>query len=213
MKTLTISALFVSATLCAALCGCQKVGADAQNGSAAPTPAPAPPPPVEVAAGTLLEARLDQALSTVRNRAGDGFTATLEAPVNVEGREVLPAGARVHGHVTDSYPSGRLKGRAALGITLDSVEVRGTPVAIITSLDTKTSAAHKKRNIELIGGGAGVGALIGALAGGGKGAGIGAAVGGAAGTGGAAATGVEQVEIPAETTFTFRLKEPASIQL
>jgi hypothetical protein len=211
MKTLTVSLLI----LLVALCGCQKAGSDSQASSPAaaqaPPPAP-PPPPVVVAAGTLLEARLDQALSTARNRTGDGFTATLEAPVNVEGREVLAAGARVHGHVTTAHPSGRLEGRAALGITLDSVESHGQPIPVTTSLDTKTGEAHKKRNIELIGGGAGLGALIGALAGGGKGAGIGAAAGGAAGVGGAAATGVEQVEIPAETTFTFRLKEPLSIQ-
>jgi hypothetical protein len=207
MRSLTLS--FVTAALVLGFTGCQKAGSDSPVASAAP--APAPPPPVEVAAGTLLEARLDEALSTVRNRVGDGFTATLEAPVNVDGREVMPVGARVHGHVTTAHPSGRLEGRAALGITLDSVEAGGKSIPVVTSLDTKTSEAHKKRNIELIGGGAGVGALIGALAGGGKGAGIGAAVGGAAGTGGAAATGIEQVEIPAETTFTFRLKEPLSI--
>ena len=204
MKTLMLVPLI------AALCGCQKVSSDSSN--AAPEPAAPVAPPVEVAAGTLLEARLDQALSTARNRTGDGFSASLEAPVNVAGREVLAAGARVHGHVTTAHPSGRLEGRAALGITLDSVESRGQQIPIATSLDTKTSAAHKKRNIEVIGGGAGLGALIGGLAGGGKGAGIGAAAGGAAGVGGAALTGIEQVEIPAETTFTFRLKEPLSIQ-
>ena len=131
--------------------------------------------------------------------------------MNANGKEAIPSGARVHGHVTTSHPSGRLEGRASLGITLDSVDVHGAKVPITTSLDVKTGEAHKKRNIEIIGGAAGVGALIGALAGGGKGAGIGAAAGGAAGTGAAAATGVEQVEIPAETSFSFRLKEPVSV--
>jgi hypothetical protein len=167
---------------------------------------------VEIAAGTLIEARLDQALSTRQNRVGDGFDATLEAPVSAGGQVVLAAGSRVHGHVTTSHPSGRLEGRAAIGITLDSVESRGQSIPVTTSLDTKSSAAHKKRNIEVIGGGAGIGALIGGLVGGGKGAGIGAAAGGAGGVGVAAATGVEQVEIPAETVFTFRLKEPLTLQ-
>ena len=201
-----------------ALAGCQKTGPGTATDSSSPAPvqasAPsAPPPPVTVSvpAGTRLEVRVDQALSTERNRAGDKFRATLEAPVEMGGREVLPRGARVSGHVTTSRPSGRLEGRAVIGITLDSVESNGQAVPISTSLDTKTSEAHKKRNIELIGGGAGVGALIGGLLGGGKGAAIGAGAGAAAGTGGAAVTGEKNVEIPAETVFSFRLKAPAEL--
>ena len=201
-----------------ALAGCQKTGPGTATDSSSPPPAQAsapiaPPPPVaaQVPAGTRLEVRVDQALSTERNRAGDKFRATLEAPVEIEGREVLPRGARVSGHVTTSRPSGRLEGRAVIGITLDSVESNGRAVPISTSLDTKTSEAHKKRNIELIGGGAGVGALIGGLLGGGKGAAIGAGAGAAAGTGGAAVTGEKNIEIPAETVFTFRLKAPVEL--
>ena len=204
---------FAAGVLVLALAGCQKTGpgtaADSSTPPAAQASAPsAPPAPVavQVPAGTTLEVRVDQALSTERNREGDKFRATLEAPLAIGGREVLPRGARVSGHVTTARPSGRLEGRAVIGITLDSVENNGQAVRISTSLDTKTSEAHKKRNIELIGGGAGVGALIGGLLGGGKGAAIGAGAGAAAGTGGAALTGEKNVEIPAETVFTFRLK-------
>jgi glucose/arabinose dehydrogenase len=214
---------FAAGVLALALAGCQKTGpgtaADSSSPSSPPsssqTSAPSAPPPapvaVQVPAGTTLEVRVDQALSTERNQEGDKFRATLEAPVAIGGREVLPRGARVSGHVTTSRPSGRLEGRAVIGITLDSVESNGRAVPISTSLDTKTSEAHKKRNIELIGGGAGVGALIGGLVGGGKGAAIGAGAGAAAGTGGAAATGEKNIEIPAETVFTFRLKAPAEL--
>lgn len=210
--------LFATGVLALALAGCQKTGpgtaADSSSPSSPQASAPsAPPAPVavQVPAGTTLEVRVDQALSTERNREGDKFRATLEAPVAIGGREVLPRGARASGHVTTSRPSGRLEGRAVIGITLDSVESNGQAVPISTSLDTKTSEAHKKRNIELIGGGAGVGALIGGLLGGGKGAIIGAGAGAAAGTGGAAATGEKNIEIPAETVFTFRLKAPAEL--
>jgi len=212
---------FAAAVLALALAGCQKTGpetaADSSSPSSPQTNAPsapsAPPAPVavRVPAGTTLEVRLDQALSTERNQEGDKFRATLEVPVEIEGREVLPRGARVAGHVTTSRPSGRLEGRAVIGITLDSVERNGRAVPISTSLDTKTSEAHKKRNIELIGGGAGLGALIGGIVGGGKGAAIGAGAGAAAGTGGAAATGQKNIEIPAETVFTFRLKAPVEL--
>ena len=201
-----------------ALSACQK---SADSGSAAPgggaaTPAaassPAPAPAIEVPPGTVLEARIDEALSTARNREGDKFQATLENPVEIGGREAVPRGARLRGHVTTSRSSGRLEGRAVIGITLDSVEYRGRSVPITTSLDTKSSEAHKKRNIEMVGGGAGLGALVGALAGGGKGAAIGAAAGAGAGTGAAAATGKLEVEIPAETIFTFKVRSPVELR-
>jgi hypothetical protein len=92
--------------------------------------------------GRSLRARLDETLSTGRNRAGDWFQATLKVPVEIGGREVLARGARLQGHVTTSRPSGWLEGRATLGITLDSVEYQGQTVSLVTSLDTKTSEAR-----------------------------------------------------------------------
>ena len=150
-------------------------------------------------------------MSTARNRVGDKFEATLDEPVTVEGQAVLPRGARVEGHVTSSSSSGRLEGRAMIGITLDSVEHQGKKVPLVTTLDTKTGEAHKKRNIELIGGGAGVGALIGGIVGGGRGVAIGAGAGAAAGAGTAAATGKKDIEIPAETVFTFKLRSAVDL--
>jgi hypothetical protein len=172
----------------------------------------APPAPlVELPAGTVVTVRLDRALSTVRNRAGDPFEAVLDEPVVVGAREILPAGTRFTGHVTASEASGRLEGRGVLGITLDALDLHGQHYPVATSLDTRTTEAHKQRNIELVGGGAGVGALIGAVTGGGKGAGIGAAVGAAGGTGVAAATGRKDVEVPAKTLFRFTLKSPVKV--
>lgn len=227
--------IVITGILLAALTGCQKTGtpgqaeqapasgtpaaqnaapatAGAPSAGSASAPAPAAPATVEIPAGTRLEARIDDTLSTKTTREGDKFNATLEVPVVMGGREVLPRGARLHGHVTTSRPSGRMEGRAVLGITLDSIEQGGQAIPVATSLDTKVSDAHKKRNIEVIGGGAGLGAIIGAIAGGGKGAAIGAGAGAAAGAGGAAATGQMNVEIPAETPFTFRLKAPVQVK-
>jgi hypothetical protein len=98
-----------------------------------------------------------------------------------------------------------------LGITLDGFDANGRHYPIRTSLKSSVSRAHEKRNVEIIGGGAGLGALNGGLTGGGKGAGIGAAVGAGAGTGAAAATGKKEIEIPAETLFQFLLKSPVRI--
>ena len=166
---------------------------------------------VELPSGTVVAVRLDRALSTARNRAGDPFEAALDQPVAIAGKEILPAGIKFTGHVTTAEASGRLEGRGVLGITLDAFELHGQRYPVTTSLDTRTTEAHKQRNIEVIGGGAGIGALIGALTGGGKGAGIGAGIGAAGGTGVAAATGKKEVEVPAETVFRFSLKSPAKV--
>ena len=189
-----------------------KASPDASQ-QAASAPQPPPPAAVEMPAGTLVRVRVDEALSTARNRAGDTFSASLTEPVVREGKELLPKGTRFKGHVTTADSSGRLQGRGVLGITLDSFELNGESYPVKSSLDTKTTDAHKKRNIEMIGGGAGVGARIGALAGHGKGAAIGAAAGAAAGTGAAAATGKKDVNVPAESVFDFTLKAPVKVKL
>lgn len=166
---------------------------------------------VDLPSGTVFAVRLSQALSTERNNAGDTFAAILDEPVVVGGGDVIAKGTRFTGHVTTADTSGRLKGRGVLGITLDAFDVNGHTYPIATSLDTRTTEAHKKGNIELIGGGAGIGALIGGLTGGGKGAAIGAGIGAGAGTGVAAATGEKNVEVPAETLFQFSLTSPITV--
>src|SRR6266478_4175028 len=63
-----------------------------------------------------------------------------------------------------------------------------------------------KRTAKYVGGGAAVGAVLGAILGGGKGAAIGALVGGAGGAGAQVYTGRKK-EIPAETELSFKLAQ------
>src|SRR6266404_4087547 len=120
------------------LAGCEKTGAD-------PSPSvdtgtrPRANAVALLPQGTVFHVRVNDALSTARNRAGDKLSAVLDVPVEIGGREVIPRGARVEGHVTTSQSSGHLKGRAVLGITLDAVEDRGRMVPIETTLDTRVS--------------------------------------------------------------------------
>jgi hypothetical protein len=163
-------------------------------------------PEVVIPRGSTLRVRIDQVIDTRRNPAGTTFQASLAQPLVHDGATLLPRGARFKGHIVESKPSGRLKGRAVLSLTLDSVLWNGAEHPISTAAATRVSSRHGKRNLELIGGGAGTGATIGAIAGGGFGAAIGAAAGGVAGTATALVTGRKQVTLPAETVVAFPLR-------
>jgi hypothetical protein len=90
-------------------------------------------------------------------------------------------------------------------LALDSFDLNGREYRVYTGGTTRVSGRHRKRNLVLIGGGAGTGASIGAIAGGGFGALVGAAAGGVAGIAGAVITGKKNVGVPAETLLTFPL--------
>jgi hypothetical protein len=77
---------------------------------------------------------------------------------------------------------------------------------------TQTLKGKGKRTGVLVGGGAGLGALIGGLAGGGKGAAIGAVSGAGAGTAGTAFTGNKEIVLPAESAVSFTLREPSRVK-
>jgi hypothetical protein len=168
--------------------------------------APAPQPELVIPQGTVLRVRIDQSVDTRRNRPGNRFQATLAEPVLRKDAILLPRGTRFAGHVMESKPSGRLKGRAVLSLTLDSFRANGREYQVNTGGTTRVSGRHKKRNLVLIGGGAGTGAGIGAIAAGGFGALIGAAAGGVAGTATAVFTGKKNVGVPAETLLAFPLR-------
>lgn len=175
-------------------------------------PAPAPPAARPVATariprGTILRVRLDSAVDTKHNRSGDRFYASLYTPVVIGNEMLLPRGTRFYGHVTEAKPSGRLRGRAVLGLELDSFRHDGRIYTISTGPVDRVSKGHKKRNLLLIGGGSGFGAGVGALAAGGPGALIGAAAGAAAGTGGAIITGKRNIAFPVESRLSFQLRD------
>jgi hypothetical protein len=164
-----------------------------------------------VPAGTTLTVTLDQAVSTKDNNSGDRFDASLAAPVNVQGQEVIPAGAKAVGTVVTAASAGRLKGGAALALTLDSLRINGEKYSIETSQFEEAGKGRGKRTVIGGGGGAALGAIIGGIAGGGKGAGIGAVAGGGAGTAGAAYTGKRDITLPAETRLHFKLRHSLQI--
>ncbi|HEX3879223.1 MAG TPA: hypothetical protein VHW24_19705 [Bryobacteraceae bacterium] len=180
--------------------------------ASAPAPGPGTTPAYDatIPAGTRLRVRLDQSLGTKRDRSGERFYASLAAPVVVHGRTILPVGTRFIGHLTQSKPSGRLKGRAVIAVRLDRLDAQGRQYPVTTSSITFESHNRKGHDLKWIGGIAGVGAAIGAIAGGGTGALIGAGAGAGAGTAGAARSH-KQLRLSAETPLTFRLTRPIQL--
>jgi hypothetical protein len=173
---------------------------------------PATPVKITIPAQTTIEVRLQETLSSEHSSAGQQFTAVLAKPLVIDGQTVADKGANVWGTVVTATPSGRLQTPAELALRLDAVEIHGRRQPISTAVLGRSAASHKNRNLGMIGGGAGVGAAIGAIAGGGKGAAIGAVAGAGAGTAGAAATGKKDIVYPVEAPLTFRLSKPVVVE-
>ena len=188
----------------------------AQNQQAAPPPpAPAPPPPpdkITIPDGTVLAVRMLDTLDSETANPGDAFRATLNSPVQVDGRMIIPADADVFGRVVDVHAAGRFKGSALLTIEITKVSFNGRSYPIHTNQWSKQTEGRGKGTAEKVGGGAVLGGLIGAIAGGGRGAGIGAVVGAGAGGVTQAAIKAAQIKLGPESLLTFHLAQPVTVQ-
>lgn len=178
--------------------------------------APAPPPPpqprtVTVPAGSVITVRMIDGVDSSVNTAGQVFKASLDAPIVVDDRVVVPRGADAYVKLVNASSAGKFKGRSELTLDIQSIIFQGRTYNVSTSDVKQSGASRGKRSAATIGGGAVLGALIGGLAGGGKGAAVGAAVGGGAGTGVQVFTKGQQIKIPSETRLDFTLEQPFDI--
>jgi hypothetical protein len=180
-----------------------------------PAPPPQPPPPisrtVSVATGTSLPVRLADALDSATTQTGQIIHGTLAADIIADNMVAIPRGTSVTGRVVDAKDATHFSGSSLLSIEVTQIELKGQPVAVSTSAFSQQGKGRGKNTAMKTGGGAALGAIIGALAGGGKGAAIGAASGGGLGAGANAITRGEQVKIPAETLINFKLQSPISV--
>lgn len=156
-----------------------------------------------IPSGTELRVRIIDNLSSETAAVGDNFHGTLDEPVTVNGRDLYPKGADVNGRVAFVHPSGRLSDPGELDLVVNTISSGGMTSSVAVQPLIIKGESHTKSNATKIGGGAALGAIIGAIAGGGKGAAIGAGVGGAAGTGAAAATGKKEAKVESEAILTF----------
>src|SRR5207245_1616156 len=167
---------------------------------AAATAPAAPPPPqpvtVTVPANTVVTIRTIDSIDSKTNHAGEVFKASLDAPIVVDNKVIVPSGADAYVKLASASSAGHITGRSELGLELKSILFQGKTYDVVSSDVKQSGTSRGKQTAERVGGGAALGALIGAIAGGGKGAAIGAAVGGGAGTGVQVLTRGQQVKIP-----------------
>jgi BON domain-containing protein len=181
----------------------------------APAPPPPPPPPqpitVTIPEGTIVTVRTIDSIDSKVNTTGQTFRASLDAPIVVGDRVVVPKGLNVNLNLVEASSAGKFKGRSELTVSLDSFTFQGKTYQVATSDVQEKGGSRGKRSAEVIGGGAVLGAIIGGLAGGGKGAAIGAGVGAGSGTAVQALTHGQQVKIASETRLDFTLHDPVNV--
>jgi hypothetical protein len=175
-------------------------------------PPPLVPPSLTVPAGTVIQIRTRDFLSSDGNHKGDNFIATLAQPIVIDGWVVMRRGQTINGQVTDAVRAGRVKGVSRLQLDLSQLTlVDGQLVPVQTQLLNASAGTSNGRDAAAIGVTTGTGAAIGAAAAGGPGAAIGAGAGFVASVAGVLLTRGKPTIITPETLLTFKTEQPVTI--
>lgn len=168
---------------------------------------------ITIPAGTALSLQMGSGVSSASSRLEQPVSATLRRSLIINGVTVVPAGAAVTGYVSQVQRSGRVKGRALIGVRFNRIRVGDTRYMIQTANIARRAPATKKVDATKIGIGAGAGALVGALTGGKKGAAIGTGVGAAGGTAVVMSTRGKEVSLGRGAVVTTRLSSPVTVRV
>ena len=190
-------------------------GAAGAGGTAQPAAAPAGPVyrDVTIPAGTTLPLTLTSTVASDTSAVEDAVTAELTRAISIDGRDVLPAGARLAGNVTQVDDSGRVKGRAMIAFRFTSLRTGDEQYDVQAAPLSHLAPATKGEDAVKIGVGAGAGAVVGGLLGGKGGAAKGAAIGGGAGTGVVLATKGKEVRLGPGADATTQLTAPLTVRV
>ncbi len=164
-----------------------------------------------IPAGTVISARMIDSVDSDSTHVGETYRASLDQPIVVDGQTIATSGSDATVSVVRVQQGGRISGNEEVALALSSFNSNGRTFELNTNNETVSSGSRGKQSGEVIGGGAALGAIIGALAGGGRGAAIGAASGGALGAGAQVLRG-QRVRVPAETRLSFTLAQDVRLR-
>jgi hypothetical protein len=186
------------------------------------TPAPRPTAPRTVSrtasAGTTFAISLNETLSTGSNKAGDGFTATLEEPImDSDGNVVVPAGATVRGRVTRVDHSGNVGETAVMNLAFESISFGGNSypleASVIEANPERRTRQSTGQQAGKVAAGAAAGAILGRVLGKDTKSTLkGAVIGAAAGTAIAMGTSDVDAVLPAGSTMRVKLDAPVTVR-
>jgi hypothetical protein len=162
-----------------------------------------------IPSGTRLVGALDNTVSTARTEPGDPVRLRTVKSLELADGTTVPAGIVIEGEVVRARGGGRLAGAPDLTIRFTALSLQGQrqeiaadPLRVRGKDDLGESAA-------LIGGGAVVGGVVGALAGNTT---AGVAAGAIIGTGTAVVTKGDQIVLPAGQKLRVRLAQPVTVR-
>lgn len=170
--------------------------------------APRTTAPGVIPAGTEIDVRLADRLSSDTAEIEDRFEATTAVDLRQNGRIVIPAGSLVRGVVTDVRNAGRIERKGELQLSFDSITVNGRQYPIRATVVEALEAGGYREDAGKIGTGAAVGAIIGGILGGVRGALTGVLIGGG---GVVAATEGQDVQLPPGTILRMRLGQDLNV--
>jgi hypothetical protein len=184
-----------------------------------------PSRPNEVPPGTLLRTRIHETISTVSTQLYTPFTAEVVAPMERDGRVIIPIGSVVHGRVTQIRGGRRISGAAAIHLLPESVtlpdgtiytlhaQVADTDQYNVSRVDEEGTVIRRDHPLKTLaamsvttGGAAAAGAVLGG--------GVGAVVGAGIGAGVSTVWWLKQdrqEEIPQDTGIVFTLVGPMEV--
>ena len=183
----------------------------------------------EIPQGAHALLRLVNSVSTRTAREGDYVYLRTATPIVVNGQIVVPAESYVQGVVSHAQRSGRVKGRAELGIRIEtltlasgkvvqvaphlaSVDSEGSDQKVVTNENQVQQGGNRGSDAARIATLSGAGAAIGGLADQSwKAAGIGAGAGGAVGLASVLLTRGREVELRQGSTIDVVFDRPVSV--
>ena len=168
--------------------------------------------------GVIITGLLDSTIDTKVSQNNDRFKLTVQSPNEFRG-------AVIEGYLTGVGRSGRVSGSSNVTFNFEKITLRSGETydfagflqnikdqnGKVVKVDTEGTVKGDSQTRETAkrgGVGAGIGALIGAIAGGGKGAVIGAVIGGGAGAGSVVAQGRDDVQLMPGSMITVQSSSP-----